>query len=229
MKKILLFVAVVFTGLNGFSQKPLFADQPKDSVVHLDPRMQQFDYVPGEILIRYKDDVQVQNLKTGNIVQTGLATIDSLFFRYRISDQQKLFPAEQKLKSKVMLRSFNGKEFEKPSLHNIYKLTLPQESNMFQAIEELKKDSNIVYAEPNYILSITHDKAVSPLMTEKDLVQLAAGKLPGISNTSPFPLPGAHYPVTLPVNPPDPKSIPNDPLYPQQWYIPAVHADAVWD
>jgi len=224
MKPLFIIVCIALN-LNLLAQQPLFVNQPKDSVVRLDPRAQQFDFVPGEILIKYKDEVQVTNLKVSGIVQTGLASIDSVFTRHKVSNAGRLFPKEQRLQSKTMLRSFNGQEFEQPSLHNIYTLTLPQGADMFQAMEELKKDSNVVYAEPNYILSITNDKPVSQPMTESGLKER-------LHFTCPFSIPfdpasSIQYPV--PANPPGPKSTPNDPLYPQQWYIPAVHADEVWD
>jgi len=237
MKTALLIVCVSTLSLNISAQQPLFVNQPKDSVVRLDPQLQQFDFVPGEILVKYKDEVQVANLKVSGIVQTGLASIDTVFARHRVSNADRLFPKEQRLKSKIMLRSFSGQEFEQPSLHNIYKLTLPNQSNMFMAIEELKKDSNIVYAEPNYILSITNVKPVSPVLSEKDLVSAPFSNVnhyeaePGEANLSlvtrhlSFPA----FPSSAPANSPHPKSPPNDPLYSQQWYIPAVHADEVWD
>ncbi len=224
MKPLFIIVCIALN-LNLLAQQPLFLNQPKDSVVRLDPRAQQFDFVPGEILIKYKDEVQVTNLKVSGIVQTGLASIDSVFIKHKVSNAGRLFPKEQRLQSKTMLRSFNGQEFEQPSLHNIYKLTLPQGADMFQAIEELKKDSNVVYAEPNYILSITNDKPVSQPMTESGLKERSNFNCPF---SIPFdPASSIQYPV--PANPPGLKSTPNDPLYPQQWYIPAVHADEVWD
>ncbi|MFZ4707965.1 MAG: S8 family serine peptidase, partial [Bacteroidales bacterium] len=108
--------------------------------------------------------------------------------------------------------------FEKPSLHNIYKLSLPKESNLFETIEALKLDENVVYAEPNYMLSITNDEALSPPMTEAEAREWQSANEPFL-----FDFPSA------PAKAPSPSTTPNDPLYPQQWYIPAVHADAVWD
>jgi len=119
-----------------------------------------------------------------------------------------------------MLKSYTGQEFERPSLHNIYKLKIQQEYQIFEAIEELKQDPNVLYAEPNYILSITNDKAVSPPLTESELKQFS------IFNSQ-FSIP--HNPLPTPATPPPPRSIPNDPLYSQQWGIPATNIDDVWD
>jgi subtilisin family serine protease len=76
-----------------------------------------------------------------------------------------------------------------------------------EAIEEFKKDPNVEYAEPNYIFSIVDDNPVSRVLTEEE-----AGRR---SNS----VVAKEQSVV----------VPNDPLYSQQWYIPAVQVDAVWD
>ena len=246
MKKIFLFLCLAVS-LDNSAQQQLFVNLPKDSVVRLDPRAQQFDFVPGEILIRYKDDVSVSNLKLAGIALTGISSIDQVFRKYNVNQSERLFPNETRLKSKVMLRGFNGQEFEQPSLHNIYKLRIDGQSRIFDAIAELKKDSNVIYAEPNYILSITDDKPVSPVLTEEDLktgkwspeytdpgyrMQDAGYKMQDVSSDPAAQFssnPAILHPASPNTAPSSPATPPNDPLYSQQWYIPAVHANEVWD
>ena len=248
MKKIFLFLCLAVS-LDISAQQQLFVNLPKDSVVRIDSRTQQFEFVQGEILIRYKDDVSISTLKSAGIAQTGIASIDQVFRKFKVSQTERLFPDETKLKSKVMLRGFNGQEFEQPSLHNIYKLKIQEDQKIFEAIQELKQDSNVIYAEPNYILSITDDKPVSPVLTEEDLkngawmadkndagykMQDAGYRLQDASSD-----PATQQPSYLGTQPsrilhpaspnPAPSFTPNDPLYSQQWYIPAVHANEVWD
>ena len=230
MRRFLFFIALS-CAFEISAQEKLFVNLPKDSVVRLNSKTQQFEFVPGDILVRYKDEVVVSNLKADGIAQTGLASVDLIFQRFKVSQSERLFPKEQKLKSVVMLRGFNGQEFEQPSLHNIYKLKIGNEAEIFNAIQELRQDSNIIYAEPNYILSITNDKPVSPVLTEEDLKNGAWipespnpwYKMQDTESSFPDPLPSSP--------PPKVKSTctPNDPLYSQQWYIPAVHANEVWD
>jgi len=221
MKQFFTLVCVAAFYVFGYSQPQiLFQNQPKDAVVQLDPRVQQAEFLPGEILIRYKDDVVVSNLKISGIPQTGVASIDQIFQKYAVHTSERLFPNKKKLKSTVMLPSFSGREFEQPNLHNIYKLQIQQPYRIFEAIEELNQDPNVLYAEPNYILSITNTKAVSPPLTESELKQLS------IFNSQ-FSIP--HNPLPAPATPPPPRSTPNDPLYSQQWGIPVTNIDDVWD
>jgi len=220
MKKIVFSMVFVMISFLLFSQGALFVNQHKDSVVRLDPRVQQFDFVPGEILVRFQDEANIANFKQAGIAQTGLGSVDQIFQKFQVSENDRLFPNEKPLKSKVMLKAFNGDEFEQPSLHNIYKLKIQEKQRIFEAIEELKQDPNVIYAEPNYILSITNDKPVSPVLQEYEL------STPSFSIfNSQFSIPPSASPAP---NAPSPAT-PNDPLYSQQWYIPAVHADEVWD
>lgn len=217
MKKVALLTELVLVGVIsligsfGYSQQTLFVNNPPDSVVRIDPRGSSMNFVQGEILIKFKDEALVNVSMKSSLAQTGITSVDALFMLYKVTTAEKLFSQESPLKSKVMLRGYNGQEFEQPSLHNIYRLKVEDQMQLFTAIDSLSKDPNVVYAEPNYILSITNDKAISPPLTEAE----AASWM----NTPPSSV----------ASPPSTNSTPNDPLYSQQWYIPAVHANAVWD
>jgi len=232
MKKLYFLFVMLLLGLNSaYSQQQLFANQPPDSVVRQNPRTSAMEFVPGEVLIKFRDEVVVNLSYKGSQAQTGINTIDNIFANFNITTAEKLFPGEQRLKSKVILKAFNGKEFEKPSLHNIYKLKFARQEDLFALMDTLKKDTaHVVYAEPNYLLSITDDKPLSPILSEKemqDYLKTTGNQQSSIVNhqsttndqQSTFSNDGGNLK----------SSTPNDPLYSQQWYIPAVHADAVWD
>jgi subtilisin family serine protease len=211
MKELFFFICLSAFSLGISGQNQLFVNLPKDSVVRIDPRGSSMNFVQGEILIKFKDGVALNLSLKSSLTQTGITSVDKLFMLYKVNAAEKLFPQETPLKSKVMLRGYNGQEFEKPSLHNIYRLKVEDPMQLFAAIDSLSKDANVVFAEPNYILSITNDKAISPPLTETE----AAAWM----NNSFLPV----------ASPPSSNSTPNDPLYSQQWYIPAVHANEVWD
>lgn len=152
------------------SGQQLFTNQHQDSVVRLDPRSQQYDIVPGEILVKFRDPVKVSVHKSGGIIKTGLAVVDEILLKSSATEIQKLFPDAKQLKSRQILTLPSGLTIERPSLHNIYKLKLKSSGDLFRTIESLKQDSVLVeYAEPNYILSITDDKPVGDVIEDSGL------------------------------------------------------------
>jgi subtilisin family serine protease len=205
MKTTLLLVIMfgLLTVLPARAQQVLFKNLPKDSVVRSSSRM-VYEYVPGEMIVKFKDNAQVKS--TGAKLKSASAVTDALQAKYNVQKTEPLFPGENRLKSAQMLTAPNGKQFLQPSLHNIFKLKIADEKQLMNAISDFKADTaNMVYAEPNYIISICNDKPVGPILTEADVKMMQSSKAPT-----------------------ETQAVVDDPMYDQQWYIPAVKADLVW-
>lgn len=203
MNRFTVFLLIVIFNFAVWGQTTLFRDNGSNDPVKIDSRQQQFEYVPGQILVKFKDPVMVKPSKVDGLAKSSVASVDAILQRFNITTMEKVFEKAEPLKEKRLLKDFAGNEFEQPNLHNIYKLELKEQREMLEAIETFKNDPNIEYAEPNYILSIVDAEPVSDILTEEDIQKLDDTE----ANT-----------VT-----------PNDPLYSEQWYIPAIKADAVWD
>ncbi|MDO9549209.1 MAG: S8 family serine peptidase, partial [Candidatus Marinimicrobia bacterium] len=206
--QIVLVVAVI----TAFSQPQLFTNNAPTDVVQLDARASAYEFVPGDILVKFKDDVRPALAKSNGIQRIGVASVDAILTKYSVNEAEKLFKNAKREKSRQILKTFTGKEFEKPSLHNIYKLKLKSELNMYEAIEALKQDENVEYAEPNYIFSIVEDQPQSDVLSEEDVNKLFEKHLSNVMNAEALDV-----------------VVPNDPLYPLQWWISATQVDAVWD
>ncbi|MDP4291185.1 MAG: S8 family serine peptidase, partial [Bacteroidota bacterium] len=195
----------LLSGVPAKAQQVLFKNLSKDSVLRSSSRM-FYEFVPGEIIVKFKDNVQVKS--TGAKLKSASAVTDALQAKYNVQKAEALFPGETRLKSAQMLTAPNGQQFLRPSLHNIYKLRIADEKQLMNAITDFKADTaNVVYAEPNYIISICNDKPIGPILTEADVQKMQQGKTDPIYKDNP---------------------VVNDPMYSQQWYIPAVKADLVW-
>ncbi len=203
MKTMALALIIIICCTMAISQQQLFTNNSADDVVKLDPRQQQFEYVPGQILVRFKDEVRLQPGKSNGLAKTGMATVDALFEKYYVTSATNLFKDAKPFREKQYITTFSGQKIEQPNLHNIYKIQIKNEGTIFETIDELKRDPNVEYAEPNFIYSVVDDNPISDILTEEDVRNLQY-----TSQSS----------DTL-----------NDPLYSQQWYISAIHADAVWD
>ncbi len=184
MKKLLLLTLLAWIGhvVDAQNSPVLFNQLPIKKMV------------PGEILVRFHDEVKVNLAARSNTVQTGIASIDRILVQEGVVSGEKLFIGVTAPTDKIILKGYDGRTFERPSLHNIYRLKTGDPGATFRVIEALTGDPNVIFAEPNYLLNIDG----------------AAPSVPPETFSSPA-------------------SPPNDPLYGQQNYIPAIHADAVWD
>lgn len=208
MKKITTLVLIAIA-LSVYSQQPLFVNQQPDSVVRVDHRLSKMMYEPGEILVRFHDDVAVNIYKSGGKAQTGNASVDDILIKFDVREAEKLIKDAEPLKTKQLLRTFTGLEFEQPSLHNIYLLkTEKDQREIFELIEALKEDNNVMYAEPNYIYSLVGHEALSGVLTAGDLKSMSGSKPQNKSSKNVI--------------------TPNDPFYSQQWWIQAINADQAW-
>ena len=213
MSRLILSLVIFFAVQQVYGQSPLFRDNAPKDPVKLDANMTKADFVPGVILVKFKDGTSVVPGDSQGLKKTGLPSVDAIFREYSVTSVAQVFKGAEPLAQKQVLKSFNGYTFERPSLNNIYQLTVKDPLKQFDAIQALKSDPNVVYAEPDYIYSIVDDRPESGVITPQGIQQYLNEHEAG----------GPHYPKS-------PSAItPNDPLYSQQWAIPAVHADAVWD
>lgn len=181
-----------------------------DSVLRQDPRSSTTLIEEGEILIRFGDDVLLNITKTNDVYKTGLDAVDEILKNANIIHIAPLFNGAKRKFNKEYIKTFAGQEIEIPNLHHIYRIkTGEQTYELFQLIEQLKLQKEVVYAEPNYIQSLTSIVPAGQVMTADEVEAY-------------FEKDGKHTKQTD-------AFVPNDPLYGQQWYIPAVKADLVWD
>jgi len=203
MKKTIFTLLLILIG-SGI----LFAQSNFHNIHYMDPYNPE--YVKGEVLIKFKDDVQVESSFKIGVALTGVSSVDKLLQAYQMKEVTKVFKEtrEQRQRKTVRtIRDFKGNEIEVPALFNIYKLTFDTIWDAKQIIEELQKDNNIEFAEPNY------------LVYTNEVIENG-----GVSNNPPkqTPLPS----ITGERDP-----FPNDPLYQDgsQWYLNAINAPAAWD
>ncbi|MEX2603804.1 MAG: S8 family serine peptidase [Gracilimonas sp.] len=214
-KPILIFflgsLLIVISGFyTALQAQDSFRDLQKDEVLTQDPRMKNMNYRPGEIIVKFKDEIQVQRKAKGQQQQqTGVPQIDRVLEKYEVQDIQKLFPNATRQLTKGKLKTYSGQEIERPNLHNIYHLKLNEQEYGKERgiIEELEQQDDVEYAEPNYIVQIV-------------------GSVP---DDSPF-RNGAENPAEYKTTVRSASAVvPNDPLYSEQTNITATNIDKVWE
>lgn len=219
MKRLLL-LCIAFFSHTLYAQTPCLECPDNglsgsgDNVIRLDPSLSSSQFVPGVVLVKFKDETAIRLGKSQGVVTTGYLSVDLILAQFAVTSADRIFPTEQRRLEKTIVKTFSGEELEIPSLHNIYQLALADTfGNIMGLIDALKGDENVVYAEPNYILSIVESEPLSPELTEAEMIKWLEEN----------PLQQNSFPAA-------PKAVtPNDPLYSQQWGIPAAQIDAVWD
>jgi len=215
MKKIITFLMMLgCIALNAQNSADKFTTGSSDQARN--PLVDQMNFVPNEVLVKFKDEVPLNSAV--RLRSAGLSAVDKVLQANGIDSLVRLFPTTKSSlfrSSSVgrIVKDPQGRDMKIPNLDKIYKITIPQlrstssvPENIFQVIEDLKALPEVEYAEPNYIYSVDDLQPVGPVLTADDVKKMQ-GSLRSTQSAV----------------------VPNDPLYAQQWYIPAVKADLVWE
>jgi subtilisin family serine protease len=195
---ILILMTTVVKGQNNSASGELFH-----------PNTKATNYKPGEILVKFKDNATIIPLKSGGMMKTGVAYVDSLSMKWGITGIAQVFRNTQKLKALQIVTLPDGKQKTLSQVFNIYKITFPGEKDAQLVVDDFKKLANVDYAELNGTASIVGGIATSEPFYDP---ASAMGQKVSAKNAKA---------TTL--------NKPNDPLYNQQWYIPEIKADSLWN
>ena len=110
-------------------------------------------YVPGEILVKFKPGTIILvagavSAKSENIKAASVVQLNQKFGAISI-EKAIPFATEPKEKIKTLV---TGKRVEVPDLSAIYKIKFQVQADIEKILPEYKKDPNVEYAEPNYIV-----------------------------------------------------------------------------
>lgn len=167
------------------------------------PTEDLFNFVPGQIIVKLKDDVKAK--VTYDALGKGTAQVDVaalLGIAKKVKSTNMLFTEKAILRSIELKRkkAYDYKVKNPKTLKNVFLLKLNDENeNILGLAEELKNNKNVEYVEPNYNFS------VNDFTIESEIIYPKSKK----SNS---------FNVT-----------PDDPLYTEQSNISAVKIDQVWN
>ncbi|MBR4899152.1 MAG: S8 family serine peptidase [Prevotella sp.] len=140
----------------------VLSNDNEDGVYKIDSRVGRNDFVPGEVLVKFRDEssVQVRRTSQGRFRSASISSVDRLLSEFGVSDMEKLFPAEQaKPKSQLRRRKApNGASYvEEKNLDKVFliKTSVQRADSTLQLIERLNALDEVEYAEPNYRVYIT--------------------------------------------------------------------------
>ncbi|KYK23713.1 hypothetical protein AYK21_02210 [Thermoplasmatales archaeon SG8-52-2] len=96
---------------------------------------EEIEFVQDEFIVKFNAEKEIHISKySNNKLFTGIPSIDKLLEEYKVKSIDRLF-------------NCNSKSI----LYNIFKFSVNNCNDLLECIEMFSKDSNVVYAEPNYI------------------------------------------------------------------------------
>ena len=155
MKNIhyLLGIALLLVGtLPTFSQ---VSNDNEDDVYKIDPLVVQNDFVPGQVLVKFKDENPVNvNKSRGMFRSVSVSTIDMVLKEFNVETMDKLLPNEKPkpIGARRKAKAFNGQDVVENDLSQLYVIkmqSLRQDSTLL-LVEKLNKLNEVEFAEPNY-------------------------------------------------------------------------------
>ncbi len=150
-KVLLLFAAMALCVSTCLAQ----SSDNEDEVVKIDKWNQQA-YREGEILVKFKSSstVQMRAPQRQAFRTTQDNVIDALFQEIGVDSVEQLMPRTGHKNVGRKVRAYNGSMIVVKDLSKLYRVTLRPENapQIHEAIERLKADDEIEFAEPNYLV-----------------------------------------------------------------------------
>ncbi len=159
---------------------------------------------PGEVIVKFKDEIHLKFTKSNNLMKTGIADVDKAFEKWSVSSSDQLFRNARYERNAGAIRFPDGTEKPVPQFHNIFLLKYPEKFDPEMLAKELIKLEEVEYAEANATAFIHGLIPVSEPFSPDQLEAIQNNR-----GSNGF--------------------VPNDPLFDQQWYLPAVKADIMWE
>lgn len=141
----------------------------EDEVYKIDARAGQNDFVPGQVLVKFKDESPVNVSRTrGMFSSINNSSVDAVLKEFGVETMDKLLPNAKPLQTRRKTRAFNGEMIEEKNLSQIYLVktkSLRKDSTM-QLVSRLKEIDEVEYAEPNYKVYIMGQAPSSPMQQQ---------------------------------------------------------------
>ena len=132
----------------------------EDQVFRVEQESQQ-DYVPGEVLVKFKDSSPlVVKRSNGKLKSVSNSKVQNLLARFGATDMEKVFPNEtpKPLNLRKKAKAPNGQIITENNLDQIYQIKFAAkeaEATVEKLVEELQTLEEVAWAEPNYVVYMT--------------------------------------------------------------------------
>ncbi len=210
-RHFLTMALLVVGSMSAFSQ---VSNDNEDEVYKIDAQVVKNDFVPGQVLVKFKDGNSVTVNRTRGVFNSvNNSAINDVLKEFDVENMDKLLPNAKPKQTRRKTRAFNGKEVEEKDLSQLYTLRIKsmRKDSTMMLVGKLKELGEVEFAEPNYKIYMMGQ--VPSAMPETQAVQAKLSKKNGTRTTD-------EYICTNPEQ---------NPLYAQQWGISYLKVNDLWN
>ena len=125
----------------------------EDGVNKVDEHARRNDFVPGQVLVKFKDESSVNvNKARGMFRSAGNNSVDAVLKEFSVKKMDKLLPNAKSQEHSNKSRSSNRDLVEEKDLSQLYLVETDETHapQTMQLVEKLNELDEVEYAEPNY-------------------------------------------------------------------------------
>ena len=120
-KYIVGIALLAIWAMPSFSQ---VSNDNEDGVNKIDSRWAQKDYVPGQVLVKFKDSQRVSVRRAqGRFASTNDSRLTEVLQKFGTSEMEQLLPNEKPHRQLRRAKAFNGEEIQERDLSQSMRLT----------------------------------------------------------------------------------------------------------
>lgn len=152
MNKCLYIVGIALLTAWAVPSFAQVSNDNEDKVNKIDARWAKNDFVPGQVLVKFKDERRVQvNSSRGQFRSTSIARVTQVLQKFGVEKMEQLLPNENPSRKLRRTRAYNGDVIQERDLSQLYLVKLSNEhaQETMQLIGELRTIDEVEYAEPN--------------------------------------------------------------------------------
>ncbi|MDE6650563.1 MAG: S8 family serine peptidase [Muribaculaceae bacterium] len=146
-------------------------------VNRIDARRSAFEYVPGEIIVKFKAESSGKSLTMNGkrVASPKSSAVNNLLEKYGVNKAEELMPltGTATVPMQKRAKAFNGESVKDADLSSLYLIQMDASkiNDIHSAIEDFKNLDEVEYAEPNYIVyacaSSAGDYVFDPLYSQQ--------------------------------------------------------------
>ncbi|MCR5130121.1 MAG: S8 family serine peptidase [Prevotella sp.] len=141
-----------------FSQ--VVSNDNEDEVYKVNQQMASCDFVPGQVLVKFKDEHRVNIRRSkGKFMSVDRNAVNAVLAEFGVEEMEQLLPNEKPGRSLRKARAYNGDVVAEKDLSQLYcvKISTEHQQETMQLVEQLQALDEVEFAEPNYRLYTLDD------------------------------------------------------------------------